>query len=273
MEQLPAHFSLAQRIARDFSSFSQVTAVGLGGSLVSGKGENNSDIDLYIFTSAAIPLTDREILAHKNGAVNANMDLNYWDPGDEWFDGETGIEVDVMYWHPDWITEQVEKTAIRCEAAMGYTTCFWHTVRNLQVLFDRSGWLAGLKRTAESSYPEQLRVNIIQKNHPLLHHVIPAYTHQIEKAVERKDWISVNHRLAAYLASYFDIIFALNRVLHPGEKRLLQHAIEQCPLRPPHLAEDLSALLVPDGEPGADWLAALSGLNAEMDAMLKSAGF
>ncbi len=52
--------------------------------------------------------------------------------------------------------------------------------------------------------------------------------HQIEKACQRKDLISLNHRVAALLASYFDVIFALNRVLHPGEKRLMEWAQAHC---------------------------------------------
>ena len=48
-----------------------------------------------------------------------------------------------------------------------------------------------------------------------------SYYEQIEKAIKRDDKNSINHRISAFMASYFDIIFAKNKMLHPGEKNWL----------------------------------------------------
>lgn len=50
--------------------------------------------------------------------------------------------------------------------------------------------------------------------------------------------------MAALLASYFDIIFAVNRQLHPGEKRLVQNAVNTCALLPEQMEADITALLL-----------------------------
>ena len=50
--------------------------------------------------------------------------------------------------------------------------------------------------------------------------------------------MSLNHRVAAWLASYFDILFAANRRFHPGEKRLLALA-EELPSVPESMIEDV----------------------------------
>ena len=55
--------------------------------------------------------------------------------------------------------------------------------------------------------------------------------------------MSVNHRLAAFLASYFDIVFAVNRVPHPGEKRMLEWCAASCDRLPVGMAADVGDLL------------------------------
>ena len=95
---------------------------------------------------------------------------------------------------------------------------------------------------------------------------------QIKKAVQRGDLVSVNHRVAAFLASYFDILFALNRVLHPGEKRLLDLAETLCSQRPVDLHEQITRLLNAAGT-GANEAVALSGqLASELGELLSREG-
>ncbi len=48
-----------------------------------------------------------------------------------------------------------------------------------------------------------------------------SYRKQIELAIQRHDLVSRQHRVTALLASFFDVWFALERLPHPGEKRLL----------------------------------------------------
>ena len=70
-----------------------------------------------------------------------------------------------------------------------------------------------------------------------------SYYEQIEKAVKRGDVNSVNHRVTAFLASYFDVLFAVNELLHPGEKRLVQYCKNNCKILPEKFEENIEALL------------------------------
>jgi hypothetical protein len=99
-----------------------------------------------------------------------------------------------------------------------------------------------LQEHCRQPYPETLRQAIINLNQPVLRGIIPAYAHQLENAVRRGDLVSINHRLAALLASYFDILFALNRLPHPGEKRLVAYALKHCPILPEGMEADLNAI-------------------------------
>ena len=71
---------------------------------------------------------------------------------------------------------------------------------------------------------------------------MPAYPKQIIKDVQRNDFVSINHRIKEFLASYFDLLFAINEVTHPGEKRLVQLCNKQCKILPENFEENLNLL-------------------------------
>lgn len=189
--------TLADFLAGQFSACAGVTAVALGGSQAGGITDATSDIDLYVFTTQPIPLERRWQIVQLRGALRADLDLQFWDPGDEWIDAPTGIEVDVMFWHPRWAADQVERVLVQHQAWMGYTTSHWHTLRHLRSLYDSQGWLADLQKWANQPYPEPLRRAVVSKNHAVLRRVIPSYEGQIRKAAQRGDLVSVNHRVGA----------------------------------------------------------------------------
>src|SRR4029077_20393485 len=62
-----------------------------------------------------------------------------------------------------------------------------------------------------------------------------------QAAFLRQDLVSLNHRVAAWLSSYFDILFAGNRKFHPGEKRLLAH-VEKLPSASESMVEDVRTI-------------------------------
>lgn len=265
--------SLINELTQRFQMFPSVEAIAVGGSLASSCADATSDIDLYVYTPTVLPLKAREAIVADMGASCADLNLHFWDLGDEWVDAATGIEIDVMYWEPAWVESQLDRVLRQYQPSMGYSTCFWRTVRQSRMLFDRRGWFTRLQQQCEQPYPEPLRLAIIAKNHTVLRRVIPGYAHQIEKASRRGDLVSVNHRVAAMLASYFDVIFALNRVPHPGEKRLIAYAQAQCERLPANMAEHIEAVLQAAGVADGRIVDCVQALLDRLDDLLRQEGF
>lgn len=156
---------------------------------------------------------------------------------------KNGIDIDIIYRDLLQITSEISSAAEAFQARNGYTTCLWYNLMNSQILYDPKGQLAALQTRFRIPYPPQLQQNIIKKNRRLLSGNLPSYDAQIQKALQRRDPVSVNHRLAAFLESYFDIIFALNGLLHPGEKRMIAWAEEKATVLPEDFAENIHQLL------------------------------
>ncbi len=224
----------------------------------------------YIYYLDAEPPLDvrQELAARFDPAPEIG---NAWfGPGDEWTDRPAGVSVDVMYWDRAGFERDLRAVIEGHRPSLGYSTAFWHTVRQSTALFDRDGWFARLQELAATPYPDALRRAIIERNQPLLRTTRSSYRHQIELAIERNDPVSVQHRLTALLASVFDILFAVNQALHPGEKRLLDH-VERLEYGA-HLAPRVRDLLqVSTESPHASLLIAVDALCDDLDDLIRDA--
>ena len=232
----------AAGVAAAFANLPAVDAVVLAGSEVAGAADEQSDLDLYVYAGAPVVIADRIAIATRF-ATRREVGNAFWEPGDEWIDTQTGSHVDVMYRTPDWIEEQLERVLVRHEASIGYSTCFWHNVLHSTPLFDRSGWYGDLQAKAARPYPRPLQRAIVARNYPILRQSLSSYLAQIERAVRRGDSVRIQHRVTALLASYFDILFAVNELPHPGEKHLLQFAMTRCAKMPLDMETHINGLL------------------------------
>jgi hypothetical protein len=270
LEEIPP---LAQTIGEQFSSLPQVLAVVLAGSRTTIVTDESSDFDFYVYVKEEIPVDIREAIARQFSDRIA-INNQFWEPGDEWIDINTGCGIDIMYRQPEWIEEELDRLLVKHQASVGYSTCFWWNILTSVSLYDRDGWFQQFQVNVDRPYPEQLRQAIIAKNYPILRHQIFSFCHQLKSAVFRRDSVSIIHRTAAFLGSYFDIVFAVNSIPHPGEKRLVERATALCSKLPEDLESQIHSLTNSISLPAGDRpiLQCLDGLVDCLDQLLIEAG-
>lgn len=248
-----------------FKNFSQVKAIAIGGSGTAKTSDILSDIDIYIFIDKDIPVIERENLI-KQYSSKYEVGGEYFGSGDEFFVDELNQQLDVMYWGVNWFNDIVENVWVKHYPSNGYTTAFLYTLNNFQIIYDTDNWLLNLQKSIKTEYPKELKENIIKRNMMLMYDKpFASYYEQIEKAIKRNDIVSINHRISAFLASYFDVIFAVNELLHPGEKRLIQYSLNNCKILPKDFEENLIKLY---NRPDVDILSILDNLVNNLKGIL-----
>ncbi len=233
-------------ILEKYAKLDEVEAVALGGSSAAKTSDKSSDIDIYIFVRNDISLEVRERLV-KDISSKYEVGGEYFGPGDEYYVDDLECQLDIMYWNVNWFEDVVNNVWFKHYPSNGYTTCFLYTLNNFNIFYDKTGWLKSLQEKINTPYPKELKQNIIERNVKLMKEKpFASYYEQIQKAVQRNDIVSVNHRIAAFLASYFDVIFALNEMLHPGEKRLINYVKTNCKIIPEKFEDNINKLLTSD---------------------------
>lgn len=231
---------MIQNLFAAIAALPQVEAIALGGSRAGNAYDEKSDYDVYLYCTAPVPEDVRRELLEKY--------CSYMEIGNQFWETEdnctllNGIDIDILYRNLDDFTADIASVAEQHQARNGYTTCMWHNLLTCKILCDKNGRLAAARKRFDIPYPTQLKKNIIGRNLKLLSGTLPAYDGQIRKAASRGDSVSICHRTAAFMESYFDILWALNGKTHPGEKRLINLCRQHCAILPRNFEENLDIL-------------------------------
>lgn len=228
------------KLFEELGTLPQVEAVALGGSRATGRNDAKSDYDVYVYITDHIDEQIRKSILSKYCGY---MEIGnaFWELEDD-VTLKDGVDMDIIYRNLDGFEKGLSSVVLECTPWNGYTTCMWHNLITSKIVFDKNGKLGALQEKYQIPYPKKLKENIVANNLKLLSGNLPSFDMQIQKAEERGDLVSVNHRVTEFLASYFDVIFALNEMPHPGEKRMQSICSKECKLLPNRFDENLDRL-------------------------------
>lgn len=215
-EHIP-HPKLIERLIATGS----VAAIGMGGSRATGFSDDTSDFDLYALTTSPVDVVVRQAIAD-DIADDGSVEI-----GNPWWGDEDGYAIDdtwyeIAWFDVAWFFDGIDAVINHHRVSQGYSTSFIHTLAQMQPIHDPDGLITSWQAKV-SDYPDELARAIIEGNYPIVASVHASFRNQIRRAIELNDAVSVNHRVAGFLAVVFDIAFASLRMWHPGEKRQLQH--------------------------------------------------
>jgi hypothetical protein len=253
--------------------------VALGGSHAKGTADAHSDVDVYLFADAFLPAARRvELVTVRLGEAARAVS---WGADEPFVEGGTDFSVDgvlVECWLRG--ARQVESTLAACVrggirrehkawTAMGF---FEHVVLGdvhaMRVVEDPAGMLARWKATV-ATYPEPLRDTLLRR---FMAEAAfwPENPHYLG-AVERGDVIYTSAIVQQTVQALIQVVFALDRVYFPGEKKLAD-ALEKLPSAPRDFAARIQNVLCPGACPSVADLRAqsrgLAGLVRETRALV-----
>ena len=220
-----------------------IDTIVLAGSQTSLINDNMSDYDIYVYSKEKVNIEMREKFAKKY-SLHYELGNNYFEYGDEIILKESNICLDFMYRDISFIENEINYVWRNCNSKIGYTTAFLYNIKNSKILYESNDYFKNLQKELNKEYPKKLKDNIIEKNYNVMYAKKSAsFYKQLENAVKRNDIVSINHRITAILASYFDILFAINEELHVGEKKLISYAKKLCSKLPDNFDKDIEDII------------------------------
>jgi len=217
----------APRVVEAVSDISGVVCASLGGSVGAGLGDALSDLDIHVFWEA--PLAEQGQRTARLTAIadpsTVRVGINSWGLEDHL--KLEGRLVELIYFHWADVRADVDRAYSEGLVSNGFTTAVMYSVAHGVPLFDPTGELGAVRERLNSEFPEATRIALLRRETPLLEF----HVKQLRRAQARGDVVFAQHVRYKVQASFFDLLFTLNRQYRPGEKRLTEHSL-RCPIRP-----------------------------------------
>ena len=247
--------------------------IALGGAHAKRTADDESDVDLYLFATAARPNEER---AHLAAAFSPEVEnVVCW--GEDTLFSQAGTDFrfrgrQIECWlrnaaHIDETIAACQAGVVRRELVTWTTTGFYNhcclsDVKAMMPLADPTGILTRWQSQV-AAYPPKLRRSIIGQ-HLAAARFWPHNFHY-RSAVARADVIYVTGIVQQVVHNLVQVLFALNETYFPGDKKL-DEALGHLPCQPTGLRERVASLLWP-GAPAT--VALLDRQQEEVKALLR----
>jgi predicted nucleotidyltransferase len=223
--------TIIQQLVAAVTDLPGFAAISLGGSAATGLADENSDVDLHVYWRAPLATPAERAARLAPVADTGSVEVDILDWGREDHLRVDGHPIELVYVPLDELRAEVEQAYGEGLISEGYTTARLFYLANGRPLYDPAGELSILRERLLAEYPEPTRRLLLQY-HPAL---LRIYLGHLRLAQSRGDLLAVQHRRYTVQMVFFNLLFALNRRYHPGEKRLLIHS-QACTLQPADLA-------------------------------------
>ncbi len=215
---------ILDRLVSHIASLPMVQSVGLSGCKSPLPKMGEGDIDLFIYCDNIPTLTQRQAVLDAFSGMIEDINTNVIQGG-RWGFGDfallNGVETWLMHFTLEETLADVE--SILSGEQPGKLDNYYYPVgrlamlQNMTVLFDRSGFIPGLKN----------RLNVYP---PKLQETLTAYhlgklldTEDLNRAVTRRDALFYHFALDIALDHFFQALFAMNSTYFPSRKRTLEY--------------------------------------------------
>jgi len=211
--------------------------------------KNESDIDIFVFCEAVPGVSARRAAIESAGINTDEIHLSgergrFWGVCD--FLTAGGAEFCLMYFALDEMDQEIESVLdgarMDREDEYFYPTGRCATFLGMHVLYDRAGYIAGMKKRL-AAYPPPLAEKTFS------HHInFIDDAEDFARAVQRGDALFFHSTLEKALDHYLLALFALNRCFFPSRKRNLQ-AIDSFARKPADCSERLLEVVALGAKP------------------------
>jgi Domain of unknown function (DUF4037)/Nucleotidyltransferase domain len=221
-----------QRIVAAIGDLPGIAAISLGGSTAAGLTDESSDFDVYVYYHQPLAAAADRAVRLRPLSDEGTLEVGIPTFGLEDHLCVQAKLIELVYLDLDRLSADTKQAYAQGLSSEGYTTALLYILARSPVLHDATGEVTALRAQLQAGFPEPTRARLLREHPELLRY----YLELLRISQQRGDLLFVQHMRYSIQMIFFNLLFALNRLYHPGGKRLLNHA-QRCAIQPADLAE------------------------------------